>query len=191
MDANIHELSLREADPNAIGTLTASTSGPFPADGYASFTQTFTVGSNGMQEGGGILVAKHTLSNYPQSQTENPEADNYATIRSSNSLERFTLDTHPIIGMYGGFRSPEPAPLFRLEGTDLQTSETIKVTYGDTSGGSPGYRMQTYSNDRAAFPLFIDLDGTDRFLTLPIQAIRISGTAVAGESGIAIAKLDF
>ncbi|MCZ6671757.1 MAG: DUF3604 domain-containing protein [Verrucomicrobia bacterium] len=183
MDSNIHELSLREADPNAIGSLRSSTSGPFPADGYATFEMTYTVGSQGMHEGGGILVAKHALSNYRQSQSENPAADNYVTIKSSNSQARFTKDTHPVVGMYGGFRSLDPAPVFRLEGTDLQAGETVTVTYGDTSGGSPGYRMQNYSNNRAAFPLFVDLDGSDRFLTLPIQAIRVSGTDVAGVHG--------
>ena len=183
MDSNIHELSLREADSNAIGTLKASSSGPFRADGYASFEQTYTVGSEGMRVGGGIQVAKHALSNYAQSQTENPAADNYVTVRSSNPRAQFTEGSYPVIGMYGGFRSQDPAPVFRLAGSDLKEGDTIIVTYGDTSGGSPGYRVQNFSNDRAAFPLFVDLDGTDRFLTLPIQNIRISGTDVAGVHG--------
>jgi len=183
MDSNIHELSLREADSNAIGSLKASTSGPFRADEYASFKQTYTVGSQGMQVGGGIQVAKHALSNYAQAQTQNPTADNYVTVRSSNSRARFTEGSYPVVGMYGGFRSQDPAPVFRLAGSDLKEGDTIVVTYGDTSGGSPGYRVQNYSNDRAAFPLFVDLDGTDRFLTLPIQNIRISGTDVAGVHG--------
>jgi hypothetical protein len=183
IDSYVQELSLREEDPNAIGNLMAIPTGPFPADGYASFQQIYTIGSIPMLEGGGILVAMHALSAYPQSQVSNPAGDNYVTITSSNSAAQFEIDSHPVVGMYGGFRSARPLTVFRLTGTDLQAGETITLTYGDQSQGSLGYRMQTYSNDRAVFPLFVDLDGSDHFLTLPIMSIQISGTDVAGVHG--------
>ena len=183
MDAYVQELSLREVDADAVGSLVAMPAGPFPADGYASFEQVYTIGSTPMVEGGGVLVAMHALSGYPQSQVENPSGDNYITVASSNPAAQFITDTHPVVGMYGGFRAARPMTVFRLQGTNLQPGETITVTYGDRSQGSPGYRMQNYSNDRAAFPLFVDLDGSNRFLTLPIQSIRISGTEVAGVHG--------
>ncbi|MCG8415580.1 MAG: DUF3604 domain-containing protein, partial [Pseudomonadales bacterium] len=112
------------------------------------------------------------------------------SISSSNAAAEFTADTHPVIGMYGGFRSARPMTVFRLQGTELQEGDTITITYGDRSQGSPGYRMQNFSNDRAAFPLFVDLDGSDRFMTLPIQQIQVSGTEVAGVHGFAPSVVD-
>ncbi len=183
VDTQVHELALREADPQAIGTLNAEPPGPFIAASHATFDQVYTVGNQSMKAGGGILVAMHALSNYPRMQTTDPAGANYVTIRSSNPAARFTSDTHPVAGQHGGFRGVQPAHVFRLEGTDLKPGETITVTFGDTSGGGPGYLMQNFSNDRAAFPLYVDMDGSNRFLTLPIQAIKIVGDQVAGVHG--------
>jgi hypothetical protein len=183
MDTYIHELTLRESDANAVGSLVASPTGPFRADSYVTFEQIYTVGSLPVQEGGGFLVASHVLSAYQQSQETDPEADNYVSIKSSNPQASFRDDSHLVVGMHGGFRAPQPEHVFRLQGTDLQPGDTVTIIYGDTSAGSAGYRVQNFSNDKAAFPLYIDLDGSNRFITLPIQAIKISGTDVAGVHG--------
>ncbi|XOV89003.1 MAG: DUF3604 domain-containing protein [Pseudomonadota bacterium] len=185
VDTQVHELALREEDPAAIGTLRAVPPGPFVAASHATFEQIYTVGNRGMKAGGGILVAMHALSNYPPMQTTDPAGANYVSITSSNAAASFTSDTHPVAGQHGGFRGVQPAHVYRLQGTDLSPGETITVTFGDTTGGGPGYLMQNFSNDRAAFPLYVDMDGSNRFLTLPIQAIQIVGDQVAGVHGFA------
>ena len=186
VDNYVYELSLREADSDAIGSLAAYPMGPFPADSHVTFAQTYTAGSTPIQEGGGIMIAIRTAEAYPQAQAVDPIAENYVSVSSSNSEARFSLDSVPLAGMHGGFLTGAAGMLvFRLEGTNLQSGETITVVYGDTSQGSPGFRMQTFSNDIGPFPLFVDLDGTDRFLTLPMQPIQISGTDVAGVHGFA------
>ena len=53
-----------------------------------------------------------------------------------------------------------PVAAFRLEGAALTTGDTITVTYGDTSAGSPGLRIQPISNSRVILPLYLDLEGT-------------------------------
>ena len=41
----MRELAIKDADPNAIGPLTVSPSGPLPAGFVATIEQTYTVGT--------------------------------------------------------------------------------------------------------------------------------------------------
>lgn len=191
-DRYVRELSIREENPNAIGALTSSAIGPMMAGTYQTIAQTYTVGDMPMAEGGGILLAKHFMSNQgnPASrttvyQTDDPAADSYVTVKSSNPDARFETDAFTMAGMHGGFRSASQSLVFRLKGTALKKGDTITITCGDRSGGSKGFRVQTYSNDRFPLPIYVDLEATDDFFTLPIFPHRIVGGPTAGVHGFA------
>ncbi|MEE9279270.1 MAG: DUF3604 domain-containing protein [Myxococcota bacterium] len=185
LDRAVRELQIRDEQPGAIGTLTTDDTGPFPAGSYQTIEQTYTVGEMPMLSGGGVLVARHFMTNAGAYQTDDPAADNYVSIRSSNSDARFVVDSVALGGMHGGFRSPADALVFRLEGASLETGDSFTVTYGDTSGGSNGFRLQTYSNDHFPLPLYVDLQGEGHFLTLPIQAYSVVGLQTYAVHGFA------
>ena len=182
VDHYIEELTLKDEHPEGLGELKISSEAPLVAARWATVEQTYTVGSRPMQPGGGFMAAKQSSQGPDPFQNEDPATDWYVTIRSSNSGARFQRFTRELGGMHGG-RSRKETPTFILEGTSLQPGDTVTVTYGDTSGGSPGFRVQPSTTDELLFPLYIDLEGKGNFLTSKWPGLPILGGEVYGVHG--------
>ena len=183
MDQSIRELKIRDERPNAIGKLTTDSTGPFAPGSFVTIRQTYHFGDMPMVEGGGFLVAKHFMSNQGLYQTSNPEQDNYITIRSSNHAAKFEPNTRALQGMHGGFRRGAPGLFFVLREGRLRKGDTVTITYGDRSGGSKGFRVQTYSNDAFPLPIYVNLRGNRDLYTLPLQTYRIGGGSTVSVRG--------
>ncbi|MCZ6671752.1 MAG: hypothetical protein O7C75_02320, partial [Verrucomicrobia bacterium] len=108
LDLYIEELRLHEEQPDFLGKLETNISQSFIAGSYQSITQTLTVGSKPLKTGASIIVTRHFMSNQGGYQTEDPTADNYITIRSSNPNVEFIRSDKPVTGMHGGFRGAAP-----------------------------------------------------------------------------------
>ena len=184
LDNTVRELAILDGDPAALGMLQADT-GPFEARSYATIRQTFTVGTRDILPGGGFVVARHFMANFGRFQTDDPAADNHISIASSNSGVRFSRSTVPMGGMHGGFRRPVDVLMFRVASGRLSHSDTVTITYGDTTGGGRGLLMPDFSSDRMPLPLYLAFDESDLLVSLPIQPIRIVGSSVAGVHGFA------
>ena len=184
LDRFIAEFTLIDEQPDARGTLTADF-GPFEARTHATIRQTWTVGSRAVEPGGGIVVARHFMANFGRFQTEDAGADNHVTIASSNPAVAFARHAALMAGMHGGFRGGIDNLMFRVVSGRLAPGDTVTVTYGDTSGGGKGILLPDFSSDRMPLPLYVDFDGSGLLVSLPIQPIAISGTAVAALHGFA------
>lgn len=184
LDSYIRELALQESNSDAIGELNAS-GGPFEAGGFGTLVQTYTVGSEPIQVGGGFFIAKHFLANHGRFQVDNPEANNFVSVTSSNPNVSFTFESLNIRGMHGGFRRAAPSLFAKVSESKLEPGDVVTITYGDTSGGGRGLRMPTTSSELMPFPLYVALDSNRHFLSLPIQEVVIRGGAVAGVHGFA------
>jgi len=186
VDRFVRELQVREERPDAIGTLTNDATEPFPAGSWQTVRQTYTVGEMGMATGGGIMVAKHFMSDHGPFQRDDPAGDNYVTIACSNPEARFANTTAPRIGMHGGFLAGAlPTMVFQLEEPALTEGDTITITYGDRSGGSQGFLVQTYANDFFPLPVYVDLEGEGNFFTLPIKPYAVKGIEPHAVKGFA------
>ena len=181
----IEELRLHEEQPDFLGTLENNFSEPFIAGSYQSIRQTLTVGSKPLRTGASIIVARHFMSNQGVYQTEDPSADNYITIQSSNPNVTFIRSDKPVSGMHGGFRGAAPSLAFEIQSGSLDTGQQLTLTYGDRSGGSKGFLVQTYSNDAFPLPLYLDPDANGNFYSLPIQTYKVDGQAIHGIKGFA------
>ena len=188
IDAYVAELATLDERPDALGTLTADM-GPFEARSWATFTQTWSVGTQAVMPGGGIAVPPHFMANHGSFQADDPRGDNYVSVRSSNADAKLAVDEVPIAGMHGGFRGARPVLFFRLTEGELRSGDTVTVTYGNRSGGGRGLLMPTFSSDRMPFPLYVafaDIQfpgaepATPLLFSLPIQPIRVTGTDLAG-----------
>lgn len=184
LDGYVEELSLVDEHPDAIGELQADL-GPFSAASYVTLTQTYTVGSKSIQTGGGFLVARHFMPNYGRWQSTAAGEDNYISIASSNNDVSFSADTVPVQGMHGGFRGSIDTLVFRLASGTLTAGDRVMITYGDTSGGSRGFLMASFSSDRMPLPLYLAFVDGGHFYTLPIQSVVVTGAGVAGVHGFA------
>ena len=183
LDAAIAELALLDDEPGAIGTLVADL-GPFTVASHATIRQTLTVGAKDIEPGGGIVVARHFMTGLAF-QTEDPTADDYVTVASTNPTVRFAKATMRMSGMHGGFRQPAPALVFRVISGHLTAGDEVTITYGDTAGGSRGLRLPTYSTDRLPLPLYVDFDGSGPPVSVPIAPTEVVGGPVAGVHGFA------
>ena len=185
LDRYVRELAVRDEQPGAIGPLTSDNQGPFVAESFHTIRQTYRVGTMPMFTGGGLMLAKHYLDDHGEYQTSDPQAADYITVTSSNPHARFVPFRHPVSGMHGGLFAPTRNLAFRLEGANLDPGDTVTVTYGDTSQGSPGYQVQSYTNDGFQLPLYIDLEAKGNYFTLPMVPYRVVGKPVKGVHGFA------
>ena len=184
LDNAVRELAILDGDPGALGTLSADT-GPYEVRSYATIRQTYTVGTRGILPGGGFVVTRHFMANFGRFQTEDPAADNYISIASSNPNVRFSRSTVTLGGMHGGFRRAIDTLAFRVASGRLTQGDTVTITYGDTTGGGRGLLMPDFSSDRMPLPLYLVFDASDLLISLPIQPIRIVGSSAAGVHGFA------
>lgn len=184
VDRLVREFSLRDEE-GALGKLTAASLGPFEARSYATIRQTWTVGTHGVEPGGGVWVARHFNANFGRFQTDEPTADGYITVSTTDPDARLVVDSIMASGPHGGFRAPQPALTFTVADGRLDPGETVTVTYGDTTGGGAGLLLPSTSSARMPLPLYVDLDGSREWRPLPLQPFVINGTTVAGVHGFA------
>ena len=183
LDDAIRELKLLDDRPDALGELVAD-QGPFTVRSFATIRQTYTVGGKDIEPGGGFVVARHFMTGM-RLQADDPAAGNYVSIASSNPNARFSKSSLPMRGMHGGFRRPTEMLEFRSTSGHLTRGDTVTITYGDTSGGSPGLLLPSFSSDRLPLPLYVRFNADGLPIGLPIQPIAAVGGKVAGVHGFA------
>jgi len=184
LDDTITEFAFLDDYPNAIGSLSAE-AGPYIAGSEGTITQTYTVGEKEIQTGGGIMVARHFMANFGAWQASDPTQPNFISVSSSNTRVSFVATTRPLSGMHGGFRNSRPTLVFEVASGTLKQGDTITLTYGDTSSGSSGLSMPSFSSDRMPLPLYVAFEDGGHYFSLPIQPISVVGAMVDGVAGFA------
>ncbi|HIG27640.1 MAG TPA: DUF3604 domain-containing protein [Verrucomicrobiales bacterium] len=185
LDHFIFELRTLEENPEVLGSVTLNTPGPFPAQSFQTLELNFQVGTQGIAVGGKIVVPRHFFSDSGVWQVKRPKADHYLSASASNREVELIPDSVTMSGMHGGFRGAAPQTAFRIEKVPLLSGDTVTLRLGDRSGGSRGYRIQSYSNDAAPIPLYVDLKGDGRLLTLPIRTYSVIGKSARAIHGFA------
>ena len=184
VDRLVRQFALHD-EPGVLGSLDAESLGPFEAHTHQTLRQTWTVGTHPVVTGGGFWVARHFNVNYGPFQTDDPTADGYVTIGTSDADVTFETDVYMASGPHGGFRAPQPTLVFRVASGQLDTGETVTISYGETSGGGRGLLMTNTSSARMPLPLYVDLDASGEWRPLPLLPFVVSGTSVAGVHGFA------
>lgn len=184
VDSLIHEFALKDEMPKALGTLSLKTRGPIHVGSWATIEQTYTVGETPLGPGARIMVARQLQADGGRLQHSDPTAPHYVSARTTSDTAQLGHTTVPWSGMHGGFRSPDPLPTFQVEHGTLEPGDQVTVVYGDRSGGSEGWRQQTFATDEAMLPIYIDFDGSGHFLTPHWPAYEVVGNSVAGMTAV-------
>ncbi|XOV84756.1 MAG: DUF3604 domain-containing protein [bacterium] len=184
LDATIAEFIFLDENPDALGPLRA-TPGPFTAGDMGTITQTYTVGKQDIQTGGGFLIARHFMADFGDWQTSDPAADNFISISSSNSRVRFVTSTAPMRGMHGGFRNTRATLSFNVASGTLSEGDVVTITYGDQTAGGRGLSMPSFASDAMPLPIYIAFTDSGPYYSLPIAPIQISGSNISGVAGFA------
>ena len=159
VDHFVRELEVKDEVPGALGTLAIRAPLTVPAESWQTITQTWTVGAVPMEVSGAVYLGRDGFNNNGKPQSENHEGNNYFTIETSREGARFVYEKPP--------GSPtiitQLLAVYRLEGAPLLPGDTVTMVYGDTSRGSRGQWIQSYSVSRCSFPVYLDLDGSGYF----------------------------
>ena len=184
VDQFIREFILRDEE-GSLGLLTSDTLGPFVVSSMAELRQTWRVGTKPIVTGGGFWVARHFNANWGTFQTEDPAAAGYVSISTDDDDAVFERETIMASGPHGGFRSPQPAITFRVVEGELDRGSSVTITYGDRSQGGSGIMTPTFESERMPLPLYVDLDGSSEWRSLPITPFEIVGGETTGVHGFA------
>ncbi len=113
------------------------------AGSYQTFHITYIVGDYGIDDLAGLRLLFRTLTDYGHLQSDHPDRPDYMTATTTgNAKIKLSFLTHGDPG--GGVRPWETAIAIQVYSGYLKKGDSITINLGDRSGGSPGWRMQTF-----------------------------------------------
>lgn len=166
--------------PEELGSVTLSPGGAFEAGSYQTFTLIYTAGKFGIDDSGSMRICFRFASDQTRPQFEDPKGRNYTTVTASNAaVLQVRYDPK------GNVRPWDRTLYIKVVRGFLREGDSITVTFGDRSQGSPGMRLQTFCEDTFEFHTLVDPIATYNYQPLPEQpTIRI--VAGAPETYLAV-----
>lgn len=141
----------QEIISHRLGTVTLQPHAPVVAGSMDQWRLVYTVGSYGVDEGGTIKLSQRFASDWQVPQFDHPSEPAYTTVTTSGPAKLrpyYHKKAHErpwmkclVIDVYDGYLSP---------------GDTVTITLGDRSQGSPGIRAQTFQESAHEFRLLVD-----------------------------------
>jgi len=147
-----------------LGSATLTPAGRFEAGSFQTFTLTYTAGKYGIDDSGSLRVCFRFASDQSRPQFEHPGRVGYTSIAASNDA---VLQYH--YDPKGNIRPWDRTLYIKVVKGFLREGDTITIRFGDTSGGSPGMRLQTFCEDSFEFHVLADPIATFNYQALPVQ----------------------
>ena len=148
-------------DPVMYGHAEISPEGAFEVRSYQTFTLTYTVGRFGLDDNGSIRIVFRFFGDWGGLQMSDPKAPNFVTAITS-------LGTIPKLNFQniGHSRPWMKALTVGISGGYLSEGDTITITFGDTSSGSPGFKMQTFVESGFEFKVLVDACAVGHYIPI-------------------------
>ena len=150
----------RSADE--YGSARVDRTGPFEVRSFQTVTVTHTIGRFGLDDSGSIKIVQRFPNDGGRLQVEDPAAMNFVSARASNGCRLRLIPERE-----GHQRPWERSLRIVVSGGFMRPGDTIAVTFGDRSGGSPGLQLQTFCEARHEFRVLVDPCATGHFYPLP------------------------
>jgi hypothetical protein len=131
------------------------------AGSFITVTHTYTVG-HPIDDTGFLLIVFRSVGDFGAPQFDAPAAPNYCSVLTAGDCR-----IEPRWDPKGYIRPWSRALYLKVMGGFLNAGEQIVVTFGDRSGGSPGWRMQTFCEDTFEFKTLVDPIASYQFKELP------------------------
>ncbi len=160
--------------PERLGRVDLEPRGRVEARSLTTFTLTFTAGELGVDDTGAVKVAFRLHMDGGPLQMSDPAGLNYVTAVASNGVQ---LDCR--YDDHGHFRPWRKALTIRVQGGYLAPGDRVVIRLGDTSGGSPGFRVQSFAEEAFEFAVLVDAVATGHFVKLDSPTIAIGPGAPA------------
>ena len=134
-----------------LGRVTCSLRGKIVAGSYQTCTLTYTAGFSGIDDTGSLKIVTRYATDAGRPQFDDPAAPHYMTAVASNGAHlQLRYDLKDNVRPWG-----KTIHIKVLQGY-LRKGDTITVTLGDRSQGSPGWRMQTFLEDTFEIRVLVD-----------------------------------
>ncbi len=157
-----------------VGSARIEPDTPIIAGSFYTRKIIFTAGEYGSDEGGRILICKRLSCDMELPQFTDPAASGYVTASCSNPAVTLAL-SYIEQGYRDDWRS---AIAVRVAQGYLCQGDVIEVVVGDTSGGGPGIRAQTFPETRHTMKVVVDTFNMNHFYELNENPeIRVVGGA--------------
>ena len=145
-------------------------SGPIEAGSTGTWRITYHAGERGVDDGGSIKFAWRDTSDWGTPQFTEPGAADFASVATTGAA-----------ALRAGYeRQRYIRPWRRCVTVDvfdgwLRQGDTVTLTLGDTTGGSPGSRAQTFINDTFEFRVAVDWAGAWQYTVVPSPVVQVTG----------------
>jgi Protein of unknown function (DUF3604) len=149
--SKIAQANTSESTRATFGSVSVTPTGNVVVGTYHTWTICYTVGSYGMDVGGGLKIGTRRQADFGTPQFEEPQAANYVGVKCSTaSALRTRFDPR------GHMRPFRAVIVVDLANGPLYPGDTITVVLGDTSVGSPGMVVQSFPEEQCEFAVFVD-----------------------------------
>lgn len=143
-------------DQSHLGKARILTDKTVVAGSVITMTLEYTVGKYGLDDSGNIRIAWRSVSDWEGPQFDDPKAFGYTTVSTDgNAVLHYKKGVHQ--------RPFHNCLDIKVRDGDLYEGDKIYVTFGDTSKGSPGFRVQTFAESNHEYRVFADPLNTCRF----------------------------
>ncbi|MFQ5733627.1 MAG: DUF3604 domain-containing protein, partial [Planctomycetaceae bacterium] len=162
-----------------LGKVRCNLRGNIIAGSWRTCVLTYTAGFAGIDDTGSLKVVMRYATDAGRPQFDDPQAPHYVTAVASNGARlQLRYDLKDNVRPWG-----KTIHVQVLQGY-LRKGDTIALTLGDRSGGSPGWRMQTFREESFELRVLVDRYATYVYERLPKSpTFRI----LAGEPGKLVA----
>ncbi len=175
----IRVFSFLEEKGDQMGRLVRTDSNPLVAGQYSTIVLEYTVGDAEVPVGTGLRLGVNFFNNRPRPQVNEPALEGFVSFRAQTQSAVTESYNSSMLGIFGSIFQPIPMPGLRVTSGALKKGDKVIVTIGDTSRGSPGYRLPTRDSDD--FPLLIAADFLGDGTVIPAAKVSlpVSGDAAA------------
>ena len=149
-----------------LGTVRLTPSGRIVAGSMGAYTFTYRVGRLGIDNGGTIKIAVRMACDWGRPQVDDPSGERFTTVRTTGPARlRMFYDPRASV------RPFSHALVIEVWDEALGEGDEVTVVWGDTSGGGPGCRAQTFVDRGFEFRTLVDCFGTQQFRQLPSSPV--------------------
>ncbi len=142
-----------------VGRCALSPAGNVEAGAWGTWTLTYHVGKYGVDDGGTIVLSRRFASDWGRPRTDDPGAAHYASVSTTGQATlRMRWDPKSNVRPWQQGLAIDVFDSYLAEG------DTVTIVLGDTSGGGPGTRAQTFCEKNFRFRVFVDCFGSNRFI---------------------------
>ena len=156
-----------------LGSARLEIDAPGVAGQPVTFRIIYTAGAAGVDDRGAVRVSWRAQAGLGAPQFEDPAAPGYVSVRT---VSKGTVQPVARFNERGHRRPFVPAVTVHTDDGGLWPGDRLELTFGDTSGGSPGIRAPVTGVKAFEFQVSVDCKGAqefldlDGFLTFPVAA---------------------